>query len=637
MPELQDLPARNARILATLRDSREPLPSPNAVALELMRLVERRDVGVFEVCRVAKGDPVLVGKAVRLANSALYAGLRPTAALEDAVMRIGVAALARLAVGLSLVHTHGARLGGFELEPYWRRSLARALVLQQLARRRHVLPVSEAFSLGLLAEIGQLGMLAALGGQALGETEAAEAGEDVLDWQRRRWGFDQAEASAALLQTWNFPQRLWLALLPLAQVQTQPQDAQAELAAMVGVARGLAGALDEQRRLQDLPGLCMAALRLGLDEAVLLGLLDQMREDFADLAAVLDMKVSQQHAQQEFQRLRASLGTVAPEDPARAASVLLAGPAPCARTDLHEALRAEGFHVLAEPDLGAGFERARTCLPEAVVLDADHLPIETVELCRQLREHDSARLYLLLLGDSLDADGLLQALRAGANDVLPGGASAEMVAAKLRPGVRVVRMISALERERAQAHGRQRELAALNARLREAAYSDELTGLPNRRALDEFLARAWEHATAHGTALSCVLLDLDHFKLINDTHGHEVGDRVLRAVARTLQRHSRSDDLLARWGGEELVLACPGVPPEVAAGLAERMRAAVQGMQEGLPPVTLSAGVAQAAPGEGDAVAAMLRAADRALLQAKREGRNRIVVAAAGGEPAAAG
>ncbi len=619
MLELQDIPARNARILATLRDSREPLPSPNAVALELMRLVERRDVGVFEVCRVAKGDPVLVGKAVRLANSALYAGLRPTAALEDAVMRIGVAALARLAVGLSLVHSHGARLGGLELEPYWRRSLARALLLQQLARRRHALPVSEAFSLGLLAEIGQLGMLAALGAQALGD---AQAEQDLPGWQSRRWGFDQSEASAALLQAWNFPQRLWLALLPLAQAQ----EAQAELTAMVGVCRGLAAALEGQRRLEDLPDLWMAALRLGLDEAVLLGLLDQVRADFAELAGVLDLPVSQRHAQEEFQRLRASLSKASPQDTAQAATVLLAGALPCGRADLVEALRDDGFQVLLEPELEAGFERARSSLPEAVVLDADQLPEEAVELCRQLREHDSARLYLLLLGDSLDADGLLQALRAGANDVLPGSAPAAMVAAKLHPGVRVVRMISALERERAQAHGRQRELAALNARLREAAYSDELTGLPNRRALDEFLARAWEDALAHGTPLSCVLLDLDHFKLVNDTHGHEVGDRVLRAVAHTLQRHSRSDDLLARWGGEELVLACPGVQPEMAAVLAERMRAAVQAMQEGLPQVTLSAGVAQASASDADAVAGMLRAADRALLQAKREGRNRIVV-----------
>lgn len=620
MPEFQDIPARNARILATLREGREPLPSPNAVALELMRLVDRRDVGVFEVCRVAKGDPVLVGKAVRLANSALYSGLRPTAALEDAVMRIGVAALGRLAVGLSLVHSHGARLGSFELEPFWRRSLARALVLQQLARRRHALPVSEAFSLGLLAEIGQLGMLAALGAQALGDT--TQDG-DPREWQRKRWGFDQAEASAALLQGWNFPQRLWLALLPLAHVH----DGQADLTAMVEVARGLASALDEQRRLDSLPELWMAALRLGIDEAALLVMLDQMRSDFSALTEVLDMQVSQQQAQQEFVRLRESLGAVVPDEHAPAASVLLAGPGPCAREDLRRALQDEGLNVLAEPDLAAGFERARACLPEAVVLDADHLPFEAVELCRQLREHESARLYLLLLGDSLDAQDLLHALRAGANDVLPGNASGDMVAAKLRPGLRVVRMIGALERERALAHGRQRELAALNVRLREAAYSDELTGLPNRRALDEFLARAWEDALARGTPLSCVLLDLDHFKLVNDTHGHEVGDRVLRAVARTLQRHSRNDDLLARWGGEEFVLTCPGVEPEVAVVLAERMRDAVQRMHEGLPAVTLSAGVAQARTAAADPVAQMLRAADGALLQAKRDGRNRIVVA----------
>ncbi len=269
---------------------------------------------------------------------------------------------------------------------------------------------------------------------------------------------------------------------------------------------------------------------------------------------------------------------------------------------------------------------ARASLPDAVVLDADHLPLEAVELCRQLRDHEGARLYLLLLGDSLGAEATLQALRAGANDVLPAAAAVDLVVAKLRPGLRVVRLIGALERERARAHGRQRELTALNARLREAAYSDDLTGLPNRRALDEFLARAWEDALAQGHPLSCVLLDLDHFKLVNDTHGHDVGDQVLRRVARVLQQQCRADDLLARWGGEELVLACPGVAREVAAGLAERMRLAVQQVDGDLPAVTLSGGVAQASAADVDTVGAMLRAADHALLSAKRQGRNRIVV-----------
>ncbi len=603
-----------------LRDSRATLPSPNSVALQLMRLVDRRDVGVFEVCRVAKADPVLVGKAVQLANSALYAGLRPTAAIEDAVMRIGVAALARLAVGLSLVHVHGTQFGGVELEPYWRRSLARALVLQQLARRRHALPVSEAFSLGLLAEIGQLGMLAALGPEALGDAQTGS--RQLLDQQRRRWGFDQAEVSAALLQTWNFPQRLWLSLLP----QGHTQQDHSELAAMVDLARALAAALDRRNALRELPGLWTGALRLGLDEAALLQLVEQLRGDFADLAAILQLQLSHQQARQEFDSLRESLGTPVPDDHGQPAVVLLAGAQASAREDLRRALLDAGMTVLVEPDLGAGFERARSSLPEAVVLGADELPMEAVELCRQLREHEGPRLYLLLLGDSLGAEDLLRALRAGANDVLPAAAPADMVAAKLRPGVRVVRLINGLERERALAHGRQRELASLNARLREAAYSDELTGLPNRRALDEFVARAWEDALARGRPLSCVLLDLDHFKLVNDTHGHDVGDRVLRSVARELQRHGRSDDLLARWGGEELVLVCPGVEPHAAAALAERMRAAVQELREDLPAVTLSGGVAQASASEPDAVGAMLRAADRALLRAKREGRNRIVV-----------
>ena len=615
MSEPQPFAERHARILAVLRDGRGPLPSPNAVALQLMRLVERRDVGVFEVCRVDKGDPVLVAKAVQLANSALYSGLRPTAAIEDAVMRIGVAALARLAVGLSLVHSPGARLGDFELEPYWRRSLARALALQQLARRLHVLPVSEAFSLGLLAEIGQLAMLATLGSQGLGDAGSAT---ERRTWQRSRWGFDQAEASAALLQGWSFPQRLWSALLP--------DTLDGELPAMVEVARCLASALDARDAARDLPALCLGALRLGLDDAALVDLTDRLRADFAELAAILQLPVSNQHAHEEFERLRRSLGSLPAEESLQPACVLLAGPLAGARHDLLQALRAEGLTLLVEPDVAAAFERARASLPDAVLLDADHLPLEAVELCRQLRDHEGARLYLLLLGDSLGAEATLQALRAGANDVLPAAAAVDLVVAKLRPGLRVVRLIGAFERERARAHGRQRELTALNARLREAAYSDELTGLPNRRALDEFLARAWEDALAQGHPLSCVLLDLDHFKLVNDTHGHDVGDQVLRRVARVLQQQCRADDLLARWGGEELVLACPGVARDVAAGLAERMRLAVQQVDGDLPAVTLSGGVAQASAADVDSVGAMLRAADHALLRAKRQGRDRIVV-----------
>lgn len=626
MSEIQEIPANHALILAMLRDSREALPSPNAVALHLMRLVERHDVGVFEVCRVAKGDPVLVGRTVQLANSPLYAGLRPTAAIEDAVMRIGVSALARLAVGLSLVHSHGARLGQLELELFWRRSLARGLVLQQLARQLHALPVSEAFSLGLLADIGQLAMLAAIGPHALGEQP------DALDWQRSHWGFDQIEVSAVLLRTWNFPQRLWRALLPVHVAGEQ----HAELAAMVDVARCLAAALDARRTLHELAGLCMGALRLGLDESALLALVDHLRGDFAELAGILQLEVSQERAQQEFQCLRDRLDSAAPEHSAQPATVLLAGPAVATRADLRQALQEDGMNVLVESDVEAGFERARACLPDAVVLDADHVGADIEALCRLWREYEGARLYLLLLGDNPAGDALLRALRAGANDVLPAATPGVMVAARLRPGIRMVRLINTLERERDQAHGRQRELAALNARLREAAYSDELTGLPNRRALDEFLARAWEDALTRGQALSCVLLDLDHFKAINDTHGHETGDRVLRAVARALQQHCRVDDLLARWGGEELVLVCPGVTPQAAVVLAERMRAAVEQLAADLPAVTLSGGVAQALGVHADAVGAMMRAADRALLQAKREGRNRIVVAETQDRPDAA-
>jgi diguanylate cyclase (GGDEF)-like protein/PAS domain S-box-containing protein len=173
----------------------------------------------------------------------------------------------------------------------------------------------------------------------------------------------------------------------------------------------------------------------------------------------------------------------------------------------------------------------------------------------------------------------------------------------------------------------------LRERLREQSVRDPLTGLFNRRYLDETLRREFRRAMRHSYPLGIVMLDVDYFKQFNDTYGHDGGDALLREVGRLLQSHIRGDDIACRYGGEEFTLVLPGASPHDTFRRAEHVRESVKRLMiehhgQTLPPVSISAGVA-VFPRHGLAGDMVLRAADGALLQAKAAGRDRVLVAAA--------
>jgi len=166
-------------------------------------------------------------------------------------------------------------------------------------------------------------------------------------------------------------------------------------------------------------------------------------------------------------------------------------------------------------------------------------------------------------------------------------------------------------------------------RLYEAGLRDPLTGLPNRRQLDESLCAELSYARRHGTEVSVIMADLDRFKQINDTHGHIVGDAVLRHVAHVMTSIVRVEDLVARFGGEEFVVIARGTPLIGGAQLAERLRVALDGRiacAGGVAlRVTSSFGVASIACVADASPTALLVCADERLYRAKAAGRNRVV------------
>ena len=243
-----------------------------------------------------------------------------------------------------------------------------------------------------------------------------------------------------------------------------------------------------------------------------------------------------------------------------------------------------------------------------------------LRLCSQIRSLERTRhLPLLMISDIEDRSRVLRGLDLGVNDYLVRPIDRNELIARVRTQLRRKRYADALR------HSLQTSI--------EMAVVDPLTGLNNRRYLESHLAALLEHAANRGQPVSFMILDIDHFKAVNDTYGHSAGDEVLRGFAARCKRVVRQIDLLCRFGGEEFVVVMPDTPISVASVIAERLRAAVQGegfaIEEGPKsiPVTVSIGLAETG-GSADPNL-LFRRADRALYRSKNSGRNRVTAAAA--------
>ena len=176
---------------------------------------------------------------------------------------------------------------------------------------------------------------------------------------------------------------------------------------------------------------------------------------------------------------------------------------------------------------------------------------------------------------------------------------------------------------------RNSELAALSGKLAELSTTDALTGIANRRSFDDRLAMEMARTRRYDVPCALVMIDLDRFKAVNDLHGHQAGDEVLRHVAALVDSEKRSGDMVARYGGEELAAILPHTAAPDAAAWAERVRTRLENeptrWRDGVLPVTASFGIASAPPQVATA-AALIEGADRALYAAKQSGRNVVVV-----------
>ncbi len=291
-------------------------------------------------------------------------------------------------------------------------------------------------------------------------------------------------------------------------------------------------------------------------------------------------------------------------------------------------LESSGYEVLTASNGAEAMRIVLTEGPKLVVSDWLMPEMNGMELCRAIREHEGAGfVYIIILTAVSDEDRLVEAFDAGADDFVVKPASKKELVARLRAGLRIVNLERDLAASTREVHLQNAQLAIVNDKLNTMAITDELTGLLNRRAALDRLREEWAANVRQGRPMSCISLDIDHFKSINDTHGHDTGDLVLREIAKTLRTATRLGEAVCRMGGEEFLVICPSATIEMACRAAERLRCAVEkrviSSRDLQLHVTISLGVAERTAAM-EQVDDLLKAADDALYVAKRTGRNRV-------------
>jgi diguanylate cyclase (GGDEF)-like protein len=299
------------------------------------------------------------------------------------------------------------------------------------------------------------------------------------------------------------------------------------------------------------------------------------------------------------------------------------------RTLIDEVLKDDGYDVTTAADGAEAWKKFREGTYEIVLTDIRMPGLDGLQLLRRIREK-SPITHVLMLTSYASLDSSVRALKDGAYDYLVKPfENLEMVSAAVKRAVDDIKLIRERELLMTSLIRQNKELGQLNKFFHDLASLDGLTGLYNHRFVQEALKTEFERAQRDKYPLSVIVLDVDHFKQYNDTHGHLHGDYLLRSLAELLKQGVRDTDIVARWGGEEFVIVCPHCPAETANELAERLCRTIADHpfdgRETQPGgcVSVSAGVA-AMTSRTEDPPALVRAADAAVYEVKRSGRNGV-------------
>jgi two-component system cell cycle response regulator len=610
------------------------LPTPRGVALSILEISQRENATLSEIARVVQTDPALSGRLIKLANTASHIA-RPVVSVQEAVVRQGMSTVRQLALGFSLVdqYRNGA-CKAFDYQEYWSHSLLMALGMQALGARVHVAATDELFVCGLLAQVGQLALATVYPDEyhAVLMAHHADPAQTIGVHERARLETDHTEMGIVMMADWGMPK---VFTGPLTQYEnpdhpSHPQDSRAtSLMLMLRLSHrladlGLANADVRPKLLQEWVAL---ATELDIPQEDAGRFIDEVIHSWQEWSELLKIPATalpsfaeiyhgHHEAEEETKESHIPLRIVVADGNAFNCRKIMA------------LLAEDSEHTIYPAENGnAALALAMEVLPHAIIAHVDLPLLDGLELCQALRAtEEGRRMHILLMAGEHGEEQLTRAYEAGADGYVPNAISAQGLRIRLCGAQRLVQLQTAWEKDRMQLRQIAAELAVANRRLATAALTDPLTGLPNRRSAMDQLEQAWSAASRSGLPLSVMVIDIDHFKQVNDSHGHATGDLVLREAAATLRAAARREDSVCRIGGEEFLVICPNTDLKSAMLSAERLRASLGAKQMTIgqteKTLTVSIGVATR-----DSVASdmdvLVSLADQALYAAKEAGRNR--------------
>ncbi|WP_136806591.1 diguanylate cyclase [Desulfosediminicola flagellatus] len=609
------------------------LPTPSQVALEVMRLCYSDTSSLEDIARVVEGDSALSAEFLKYANSAIMGSSIAVASVQRAAVKIGLKGMVNLALSFSLLSQQkSSECTGFSYSLFWSKSLAQAVAGRSIASRQKHFDQDEIFTCCLLSKVGELGMATAFPDEYSTILSQQLGPEELLIAEQNAFNIDHNELTIEMFADWGIPKFFRLALQQLSNRHNgEVDDEIIQLANLFSLAQQIADicmlnlplnqSFVEIEQLAESFGIPVKSFNQFFDEVV------KTWQDWGSL-----YQIETQHCPIYYHIKNQEETTVVPqvEDQTKKPILILAvDDDPMTLLNLSRILQSDDRKIITAEDGIMALEMAKEHQPEMVITDWRMPQLDGLELCSTLRGSAiTQNIYIVMLTGNESDDELVQAFDAGADDYVVKPFTPKVLEARIRSGERLIRYQRTINSDREVIQRYATKLASANRKLQTMAMTDTLTGLPNRRSAMARMKDAVAETQRFGEKLSCILIDIDFFKKVNDTYGHDNGDIVLIEIAKVFSKNARSYDMVSRMGGEEFLVISTRSDGDVCYQLAERLRSAVEqhtiALTNGTTAnVTISLGVATWQEGYrhgGD----LIKAADDALYKAKRTGRNKV-------------
>ncbi|MBK9661692.1 MAG: diguanylate cyclase [Nitrosomonas sp.] len=614
------------------------LPSPKGVALALLEACRREDANISQIAKLIQTDPALSGRLIQRANATNLATRSITSVL-DAVSRVGLTVVKQLAMGFSLIDQYQkGPCKQFDYQEFWSHSLLMAIAMQELGKTTRISSPDELFACGLMARIGCLALATIYPDKYAELIGKLTPGTLLIELEQQSLQTDHNELTAAMLLNFGVP-GIYVEAAYFHETPSESDFSEGsrpyQIVHLLYLAKQIAdfGLAKESEQNNRISELILLGGKIGLDTEAFGTFIDQVMQEWQSWGKML--KLSGVEPPPPFHKMmNASAPRQENVNDSSSLRILLVEDDPTSLV-LVEGLLSNilGHTVFTASNGQQALSLSMEVLPHVVITDWLMPVMSGLELTRSLRATEwGQNLYIIMLTSIEDEEEIITAFDAGVDDYVTKPINIRAFRARLRATWHYRQLQETWERDREQLKRFAAELAVTNRKLKHYALTDVLTELPNRRAGMESLSEAWSIASRTDQLMAVMLIDIDHFKRINDNYGHAIGDKVLQEVASSIRNIARKGDTFCRMGGEEFLVVCHNGNTDAKSAVlfAERLRQHVKEQKINIDDIqiqtSISIGVALKEAGM-KSEDHLVNAADKALYAAKNAGRNKVFLA----------